>query len=253
MRVRLRILFAATVAAAGLGCVNTKAGTAAVAGGGWSDAPTQPLAAPTPAAETRDLPAKSAAVLSLSMAEALEKDGKDADAVAYYERARQLDPALTDRAARRLAVLYDRTDNQAQALTEFQELLKKKPKDASLLNDLGYSYYNRGQWAEAEAHLRRAVAAEKGNKRAWVNLGLALAQQGKDQDGLEAFLHAVSPAEAHANLGFVLASRGMKPEAVAEYRRALELEPTLQPARTAVEKLERPQSTPVVLPVSADE
>src|SRR5205807_884165 len=108
----------------------------------------------------------------------LEKDGKDVEAITYYERARELDPALHDRASRHLAVLYDKADNQAQATREYQDLLKKKPKDANLLNDMGYSCYNRGQWADAENYLRKAITVDKSHKPAWVNLGLALAQQG---------------------------------------------------------------------------
>ena len=119
----------------------------------------------------------------------------------YYQRARELDPGLRDRAGHRIAIVCDRLDDQATAMKEFAELLQRRPKDAALLNDVGYSYYNRGQWAEAEAHLKRAVAAEKGNKRAWVNLGLAKAQQGKQTEALEAFGKAVSAAEAASARG----------------------------------------------------
>lgn len=193
--------------------------------------------AATPKAQ--ELPGKPAALLLITMAEGLEKDGKDADAIVYYERARDLDPALADRASRRLAVLYDRVDEQAKAIHEFQEQLKKKPKDAALLNDMGYSLYNRANWAEAENHLRKAVTADKNFKPAWVNLGLALAQQGKQQEALDAFSHAVSSAEAYSNLGFVLAVQGKKPEAIAAYRRALEVEPALKIAQAAVLRLEQ--------------
>ncbi|HEY3788558.1 MAG TPA: tetratricopeptide repeat protein, partial [Urbifossiella sp.] len=125
----------------------------------------------------------------ITMADSLEKQGKDAEAVAYYQWARELDPSLNDRASRHLAVLYDRTDDQAKAMHEFQELLKKKPKDAALLNDLGYSYYNRAQWAEAETYLRKSIVADKHFKPAWVNLGLTLAQQGKQAEAIDAFGH----------------------------------------------------------------
>lgn len=196
------------------------------------------------------LPSHESAQLCLTMAQSLERDGKEADALAYYEQARTLDPSLADRTARRLAVLYDRLDMQAKAMTEFQALLKKYPKDASLLNDIGYSYYNRGDWEKAESHLRRAVELAPNNKRAWLNLGLARAQLGQRAEALEAFEQAVSAAEAHANLAFVLAVQGLKDEAVAEYQRALEIEPALPVAREALAKLEAPsESTPGLLPL----
>jgi tetratricopeptide (TPR) repeat protein len=187
-----------------------------------------------PTGQTQELPDKAKAAVFITMAEGLEQKGNDGDAIVYFEQARTLDPSLGDRASRHLAVLYDRVDEQAKAMHEFQDLLRKKPKDAALLNDVGYSYYNRGQWAEAENHLRKAVTFDKGLKSAWVNLGLALAQQGKLEESLEAFSHAVSTAEAYSNLGFVLAVQGKKPEAAAAYRRALELEPALKIAQTAV-------------------
>jgi tetratricopeptide (TPR) repeat protein len=187
----------------------------------------------------QELPGKPAGALLLAMAEGLEKGGKDVEAISYYERAREADPKLAERASRRLAVLYDKADDQTRAMHEFQELLKKKPKDANLLNDVGYSCYNRGQWAEAENYLRRATALDKNLKQAWVNLGLALAQQGKQIDALEAFGHAVSNAEAYANLGFVYAVQGKKEVALAVYRRSLDLEPTLKISQAAVARLER--------------
>ena len=245
MRVHWRVLIVGFVSLAGVGCLHSSTGTSGVAGGGWSDSLTSGGHASTPVSQ--ELPPKSAAIANVTLADSLEKQGKDADAIEYYERARQLDPGLNDRAARRLAVLYDKTDNQAQAMIEFKDLLKRKPKDPTLVNDIGYSFYNRGEWAEAESHLRRAVAVDKNYKPAWVNLGLALAQQGRESEAIEAFLKAVSQAESYANLGFVLAAQGKKVEAVAAYRRALELEPTLRLAQVAVAKLEA-GTEPATLP-----
>ena len=248
MPVRIRlVLMAAAFTLPGVGCLHKPDG------GFWSMKPmpttVQSAPAGTPAPNAENIPEKQKATLCLTMAESFDRDGKDADAALYYDQARTLDPALNEKAARRLAVLYDRLDNQAKALVEFQELIKKRPKDAGLLNDLGYSHYNRGHWAEAETYLRRAVAADKTNKRAWVNLGLALAQQGKYQESIEVFQKAVSPAEAQANIGFVLVVQGKRAEAAAAYRKALELEPTLKTAQNALVRLESPTPTePNTLP-----
>src|SRR5438067_1164208 len=56
---------------------------------------------------TAEWPSNESAALALRMAEGCEAQGKDADAAAYYERARAADPNVADRASRRLAVLYD--------------------------------------------------------------------------------------------------------------------------------------------------
>jgi Flp pilus assembly protein TadD len=245
------ILVAFLLGAPGCKSANPAAGLARVMS-------TDPLTGPSQRSTTaeappagEELPAKAAATLCLTMAESLEREGKDADAILYYERARELDRSQAERAGRRLAVLYDKIDQQAKALAEFQELLKKRPKDSQLLNDLGYSYYNRGQWADAEATLRKAVAVDKTNKRAWMNLGLALAQQGRTAEAISAFEKVVSPADAHANVAFVLAARGDRAGALKAYRLALTLEPAHPIARVAVAKLEataEPAAEPAAKP-----
>jgi len=199
------------------------------------------------------LPNREAAKLNLTLAKSCEKDGKDWDSVPHYMEARRLDPTCADEVSRRLAVVYDRIGEQAEAMKEFQELLKKSPKDSNLLADVGYSYYNRGKWADSEAFSRRALAADKSNKRAWVNLGMALGQQGKSQDSIAAFEKAVSPAEARYNLGFVLASQGKKDESMTAYKQALQLEPTLQNARVALGKLESGNQLPEIPSANPDQ
>ncbi len=247
-RVR-HLVLAAGVCWPGIGCLSKQHN------GDWTISnplpPTTTAAPGTPSTVADDLPNKEQAALCLTMAESFDRDGKDADAALYYEQARTLDPGLNERVAHRLAILYDKLDQQAKAMVEFQELVKKRPKDAALLNDMGYSLYNRGQWIEAESYLRRSVAADKTNKRAWVNLGLALSQQGKYQEGLEAFQKAVSPAEAQANLGFVLVVQGRSDEAIAAYRRALELEPELRPAHAALARLESTSPAEPTIPAAA--
>lgn len=237
MRPRV-LLAAASFAIAGFGCLHSNSGSNTTTDIGnrpqinaSNSTPMQPV--------QQELSDKPAGALLISMAEGLEKGGKDLEAITYYERAREMDPKLYDRATRRLAVLYDKADDQARAMHEFQELLKKKPKDPSLLNDIGYSFYNRGQWADAENYLRKATTLDKNFKPAWVNLGLALAQQGRQVDAIEAFGHAVSMAEGYANLGFVLTVQGKNDEALVAYRHSLELEPALKISQSAVARLER--------------
>jgi len=73
-----------------------------------------------------------------------------------------------------LAVLYDQQGNDARALAEFDKALKLTPKDADLLDDLGYYYYHRHDWQQAEEHFLRAIAQSPEHERAYVNLGLTL-------------------------------------------------------------------------------
>jgi tetratricopeptide (TPR) repeat protein len=240
---RAPVILIAVLTLPGLGCLH--GGKASLFG---TSERVEPEVVAGTQAKSENLPNKPTALLHITMAEDLEKKGMELEAIAYYEKARGLDPELEDRASRRLAVLYDKVDEQAKAMNEFQEQLKKRPKDASLLNDVGYSYYNRALWSEAELHLRKAVTQDKNFKPAWVNLGLALAQQGKQQESLEAFSHAVSAAEAWSNIGFVLAVQNKKPEALAAYRKALELEPALKIAQAAIQRLEAAEAAAAAPP-----
>jgi Tfp pilus assembly protein PilF len=173
----------------------------------------------------------------------MEKGGLYAEAAGLYEKARKEYPRYAS-VSRRLAVLYDEQGNFTRAEEEYHKALELTPKDPDLLNDLGYSWYCRGNWAEAEKYLRQALAADPKHKRAWINLGLTLGQQQRYADSLEAFAHAVSPAQAQCNLAFVFTTQGKRDEAREAYRKALELDGSLGLARAALDKLEHAGQPP---------
>lgn len=200
-------------------------------------------AAKAPATE---LPPKQAAVACLAAADEVAQKGKGPEAIkqaiALYEKARALDPATATSAGvgRRLAVLYDMVGDFSKAQAEYDPLLKEYPNDPKLLNDIGYSYYCRGDLPTAEKFLRKAVQLDPALKPAWLNLGLVAGAAGQLDDAFAAFQKGGTEGESHANMGFVLAASGKMAEAKAEYRKALTVEPGLSSARTALERLENP-------------
>jgi len=205
-----------------------------------------PLAPMTPVTTSAkpvvQLPPNEAVKVSLTVAAEFEQKGEDGAALVQYERARQHDPNIPN-LSRKLAILYDRVGNEARALEEYQKCLAAHPKDVELLNNMGYFFYSRRRLPEAEQHLRKALALDSKHARAWVNLGLTLGQMERYAEALEAFQHAVSPAEAQSNLGFILATQGKRDEAKQAYRQALALQPSLMIAQVALSKLEHPQPT----------
>src|SRR5262245_5241702 len=132
------------------------------------------------------------AKICFTTAESLEQGGKPVEAIGLYEKARQADPKL-HQATRRLAVLYDQVGQFDKAVEEYQKAIKQFPKDPDLYNDLGYGYYCRGEWAEAEKSLRKALELNPKHERALMNLGMALGQQQRYQEALAYFERAVSP------------------------------------------------------------
>lgn len=195
--------------------------------------------------EKLQLPPKEGAKACVAAAEVLEKGEKYTEAVALYERARATDSAYAY-VGRRLAVLYDRTGNFPKADEEYTKALKASPKDADLLNDYAYSHYLRGNWEATEEHCRKALDVQPEHKRAWMNLGLALAQLGRTEESFEAFTKVVPPAQAHCNIGFALAARGQTTDAIIAYRQAIRLAPELQIAHAAIAKLDATRAKPAI-------
>ena len=117
------------------------------------------------------LPPKEAAKACLRTADEMVRGGYRKEAIALYERARELDPKQ-QQVCRYLAVLYDISGMDSQALAEYNHAVRLNPKDAALFNDFGYFYYHRHDMHQAEqwfraaialAHARRAGLGESGN------------------------------------------------------------------------------------------
>jgi Tfp pilus assembly protein PilF len=199
--------------------------------------------APTAPAKNLELPPDAAAEACFATAQSLAKAGQDTEAIALYEKARQAGVHQHE-ISRRLAVLYDRQGDFNKAAEEYKPLLQKNPKDADLLNDFGYSCYSQGKWSDAETQFRQAVNVNPKHARAWVNLGMTLAQLHRTQESIEAFSKVVSAAQAHCNVAFILTTQGRFDDAKAAYRKALALDPELTLARAALAKLENPAPRP---------
>jgi tetratricopeptide (TPR) repeat protein len=209
-------------------------------GGGVSGGP--PLIGPDAGGHTpqTELAPKDAAVACLAAAQDLDRGGKVTEAIYLYEKARGQDPKANAVATRRLAVLYDLAGDFDKASAEYATLIQANPKDAQLLNDLGYSHYSRGDWARAEQYLTQATALDPSLKRGWINLGLVLAATDRPDAALAAFTRAGTEAEARSNMGFALAAQGKTQEAVEQYRTALKLQPGLGVAQRGLDVLMNP-------------
>jgi Tfp pilus assembly protein PilF len=134
---------------------------------------------------------------SIAAGSKLERKGKVKEAIAKYEEARRLDSAAP--VAHRLALLYDRQGEVERARAEFEIALKAKPRDAQLLNDMGYFAFEHGNWSESEKLLRQSLDIDSNNERAWVTLGLVLGRQDRYGESYDALAKILSRDEARAN------------------------------------------------------
>jgi Flp pilus assembly protein TadD len=143
--------------------------------------------------------------MQLALARMAEQQQQWSIALTIYRQLLDADPKQPE-ATHRLAILYDRQDDFEQSAQWFQKALKLKPGDPEVFCDIGYSLYLQGRYGEAEINLRQAAAISPDDHRTQNHLGLVLAQTGRPEDAFVAFRRAnCSPAQAHANLAFVLA------------------------------------------------
>ncbi len=227
MKIR-RCVLAASLLSLNIGCLNLSSNFLD------EEKTTAPL---RPVAKDTVLPAKESGEICLTLGTELERGGFTADAAIQYEKARKLDPKLKI-ASRRLAVLYDKLGDERKAIIEYDEALKRTPKDADLLNDFGYFHFSRGRWAQAEASFRQALANNPNHERATINLGMTLAQEGKLDEAMQVFVKVNTQGQAKANIAFALATQGKRDLAMQTYREALQIEPGLVCAQQGLATLE---------------
>lgn len=184
-----------------------------------------------------ELPPAKAAELCLATARELEAKGADAAAIVEYERARHYNPKFTE-PVRRLAVLYDRQGDRTHAAAAYTEALGFYPKDADLWNDAGYFQYEFGDLPQAEKFLRQALALKREHRKAWINLGVVLGEERRYDESFQAFCNVLTPAEAHSNVGVILARHGDTAAARAAFQMALAMQPDLKQAHAILSVLD---------------
>ncbi|MHB9096595.1 MAG: tetratricopeptide repeat protein [Syntrophales bacterium] len=94
---------------------------------------------------------------------------------------------------------------------------------------MGLAWQQTSYWRDSESLWTHTLACTTNNSTAHSNLGIALAGRGQLDEAIAHYKKAleIKPdfAEAHNNLGAALAGRGQLDEAIAHYRKALEIRP----------------------------
>ncbi len=166
----------------------------------------------------------------LAMARLCERRGENEQARGIYQQILRESPEHPA-ALHRLAVVFTRENQRAEARQYFSEAAKLLPNSAEVNNDRGYLHLLEGEYPAAEQAFRQATELKPNFTAAWTNLGLALGYQDKHDEAFAVFLRATNtPAEAHCNLAFVYAQQMKLNEAQTHYRRALVHNPELKAA-----------------------
>lgn len=158
------------------------------------------------------------------LGEAYFRMGKEAEAEMSFRKAIALQP---DRWQTHnfLGMLLDRQKRHQDAIAEYEQGLRLRPDEATLLNNIGLAYYLLGRYEDAVQSFHRALLTGSAQPKIHNNLGLALAKLSRYHDALESFRRASNEEEAYNNLGVFYLSNGNAGNAIACFKKAIELSP----------------------------
>lgn len=154
------------------------------------------------------------------LAEAYHRTANDEAAAAWYRKAIERDPAYLP-AIRNLGASLSRL----RRFSEAAEILRRAPKDAAALNNLGETLLEQGSNAEAAGVLRESLAIDPESPETLNNLGRALSRTGDAAGARQAWLGAIQSkpgfAAAHDNLANSLDASGDWAQARIHFEEAL--------------------------------
>ena len=134
-------------------------------------------------------------------------------------------------------------DNPAHELKELAVQLQKKPGHLPVLMRMAQLEHDQGKLAEAEVHLREALAAEPGNADVHLELGRVLYEKGDKNEALKETERclAINPAHADAlyNLGAIHANLGDAGRARSYWEKLIASAPESDSGKKAREGLAR--------------
>jgi tetratricopeptide (TPR) repeat protein len=140
-----------------------------------------------------------------------------------------------------IALIQDKAGNTRDSVRGFENLLKDRPEDASLLNALGYSLADKNQkLPRAEQLIRKALEASPDNPAFLDSLGWVRFRRG-DVPGAMPYLeraYRIFPdPEIASHWGELLWVSGKQAEARALWARSLARSPDSKPLRATIERL----------------
>src|SRR5215212_470657 len=146
------------------------------------------------------------------------------EAISELSLAASLDPKLTE-AHNLLGVAYDKKGFGDRAKESFERAVKME-EDADTLNNLGFSFYQNGNYRAAVDRLKRAAKLAPNDERILNNLGLALCRLGKIDEAYKSFARATGPLTGNLNTAKMLERFGREDDAIRYYEAARQIDPS---------------------------
>lgn len=172
-----------------------------------------------------------------------------AKAIEQYRKAIAGDPNCIE-AYHMWGVLAGYLGRHREAETALRRAVHLSPGSSVLRNNLGFELTVQRKWIEAAREFQRAVAIDPKFDRAYINLAIALAAQGRFEEALTQFKWVLPEPDAYYNVGLTYVVQRRYAEARSAFERVLDLDPNFEAARRQLSVL--PEPDPVELTTGDD-
>ena len=170
---------------------------------------------------------------------ALDKKDKTAEAIHQYQEVLRLKPNFA-RAYASLGDDWAATGQTDKAIGEYQEAVRLAPDNASARNNLGVALFKTGRTDEAIKQYQEVIRLTPDNASTRNNLAAAFYNLGQTDEAIHQFQEAVrlqpDYVEARFNWAKVLAKEGRTTEAIRQYQEVIRLNPDYPEARDRLAK-----------------
>jgi tetratricopeptide (TPR) repeat protein len=176
-------------------------------------------------------------IIHNNYAKALVENGRDAEAVAHFTSALEINPRYF-RAHNGLGNIYLKQGKIDAAFDHFNEALEISPDYYKALNNMGIVLKQQGKTELAVEKWQQALKVKPDYANAHHSLALFMAETGKHDEAVEHFKAALSSRpdwpEAHYNLASLYYRQGKPDLCVKECAEALSIKPDYLIARTTM-------------------
>ena len=120
------------------------------------------------------------------LADLYDREGLYADAIKNYQKVVKLKPGM-GYAYFKMATAYDRMNKPAEAIASFRETIKRMPSFAVAYNNMGVAYGKLGKRSEEINALRKAIKLRPNYSAARYNLGFTYLKAGNRKAALRQY------------------------------------------------------------------
>lgn len=161
-------------------------------------------------------------------------------ALEAFERAHALDPKDAQDTYH-LGVVYQKLGRPDDAERAYRDTIRLKPEDAEAHNNLGAVYQEKGRWDDALVEYQTAVRLDPTLPQAHYGIGRVFERQGRAEDAIRAYQAAIrhnpQHVDAHVALAGLHLARGDKAAAIETFESALRLAPDVPEGHYQVARL----------------